>query len=419
VESEVRLQEIRPEEVRAHLERVLSSLPFRASKRCSRFLAYVVSEALEGNTGHLKERILATEVFDRSASFDPGDDTIVRVGAREVRKRLAQYYASRDGMHEKIRIELPSGSYLPEFVAQEAAHAGIAAAGTETVPRPGENGSWKLRSRAFVAIAIIVCAAAVLIQLTFGLARKSAFDEFWAGMWQPRNPVLIAMAHPLVYHLSSRVTRLNAAKLGPAALSGQRPLELPSEEINGSDIIPVPDQYVGYGDSVTATQIAVLLAKHSVGVRLHPGNKLEFEDFREAPAVLIGAFTNRWTLEFTQNLRFHFGFDHGAPAILDAAGSGRCWSIPMKQENGASSEDYFLVARLLSSASGKPMMIAAGLAQFGTEAAGRFLVDNKQLEETLKKVGADWRGRNLLMVFHAKVIGNAPSASELVAWSVS
>ena len=418
MESEVRLQEVRAEEIRAHLQRVLNSPPFRASKRCRRFLEYVVGEALEGKTGHLKERILATEVFDRSASFDPGDDTIVRVGAREVRKRLAQYYASHEGMHDKIRIELPSGSYFPEFVAQEAMHAGAVSAGIGTLPRAGEKSGWKLRAPAFLAIAVIVCAAAVLMALTFGFGRKSAFDDFWSGMWQTRNPVLIAMAHPLVYHLSSRATRLNAQEFGLAALSGQKPVQLRPNEINGADIIPVPDQYVGYGDSVTATQIAVLLAKHSVKVRLHSGSKLEFEDFHETPAVLIGAFTNRWTLEFTQNLRFHFGFDHGAPAILDGARGGRCWSIPMKQENGASPEDYFLVARLLSSPSGKPMMIAAGLAQFGTEAAGRFLVDNRQVEETLRRIGGGWRGRNVMMVFHAKVIGNAPSAAELVAWSV-
>ena len=43
-----------------------------------------------------------------------GDDSIVRVGAREIRKRLAQYYVS-DGVNDEVRIDLPLGSYVPAF----------------------------------------------------------------------------------------------------------------------------------------------------------------------------------------------------------------------------------------------------------------------------------------------------------------
>jgi len=71
---------------------------------------------MDGNANSLKERTLATDVFDRPASWDSGEDTIVRGGAREVRKRLAQYYASPEGMHERVRFELAPGSYVPVFV---------------------------------------------------------------------------------------------------------------------------------------------------------------------------------------------------------------------------------------------------------------------------------------------------------------
>ena len=419
VASGERLQEIRADEIRSHLERVLSSPPFRSSRRGRRFLAYVVGEALEGKAGTLKERTLATEVFDRSASFDPGDDTIVRVGAREVRKRLAQYYASEEGMQQKVRIELPSGSYVPEFIVPEVTHQEPIAPSAEIAPPVPEKSRQAPRWAPMLAIIGIALAVAVLIQWSFGFAQKSAFDEFWAPIWQAREPVLIAIAHPLVYHPSSRAVRLNAERLGITTLPAQRALQLPPDELNGSDIVPVPDQYVGYGDTVAATQISVLLARHSADVRLHPGSRLEFGDFRETPATLIGAFTNRWTLEFTQNVRFHFGYDpHGAPAILDAANNAHFWSIPQKEDNGASPEDYFLVGRIINSLSGKPMIITAGLTQFGTEAAGRFVADSKRVDETLRKVGANWQRRNLEMVFHAKVIGNAPSASELIAWHI-
>src|ERR1700759_5098386 len=84
------------QEVRAHLNRILASPAFRTSKRCGRFLEFIVNETLNGRAASLKERTLAIEVFDRSTSWDSGDDTIVRVGAREVRKRLAQFYSSTE-----------------------------------------------------------------------------------------------------------------------------------------------------------------------------------------------------------------------------------------------------------------------------------------------------------------------------------
>src|SRR3974390_1206257 len=101
-------------EIRLQLERILASPAFRGSKRCQEFMQFVVTQALDGDFESLKERMLATEVFGRSVGADLTDDSIVRVGAREVRKRLAQYYET-DGAGDAVRIELPSGSYVPVF----------------------------------------------------------------------------------------------------------------------------------------------------------------------------------------------------------------------------------------------------------------------------------------------------------------
>jgi hypothetical protein len=409
--------QIPPEEVRSHLQRVLASPPFRASKRSYRFLNYVVEAALGGGADNLKERVLAAEVFDRSSSFD-AEDTIVRVGAREVRKRLAQYYASTEGMHERLRIELHSGSYVPEFVYAETAAIPTA---DELIQPPLPNTGLKRLGRFWIPIvSAIVLALAIFLGVVGVRHEKSLSVEFWAPLWLSRQPVLMAVANPLVYHPSSRAVRLNDQRLGPTPVPIQRPLQLPPHDLDGSDMIAVPDQYVGYGDTVAATKISSLLASHSVITHLRPSIKIDFSDFREAPAVLIGAFTNQWTLEFTQKLRFHFAYDaHRAPAILDAANASQSWSIPQKEDNGRSPEDYFMICRLPHSASGKFVVIVAGLTQFGTEAAARFMVDSGRLDEMLQTIGNGWQQRNLQILFHAKVIGNAPSAAELVAWNVS
>ena len=75
------------------LELIIESHLFRSSKRCQQFLRYSVQHVLDGDLDHLKERSIGIAVFDRPTSYDTGEDSIVRVAAKEVRSRLIQYYA--------------------------------------------------------------------------------------------------------------------------------------------------------------------------------------------------------------------------------------------------------------------------------------------------------------------------------------
>src|SRR5258708_6340936 len=104
-----------PDEIRAELRAILTSPSFHGSKRCQQFLGYVCEKSLSGEAATLKERTVAVEVFGRRPQSDLGDDTIVRVSAREVRKRLVQFYASPEGAASLVNIDLVSGSYVPEF----------------------------------------------------------------------------------------------------------------------------------------------------------------------------------------------------------------------------------------------------------------------------------------------------------------
>jgi Tol biopolymer transport system component len=100
--------------VRRALELVISSDAFAGSKRCQDFLRLVVEHALAGELDALSERTIGVEMFGRPADYDISNDAIVSVRATEVRKRLAQYYREA-ATTPVVRIELPTGSYTPEF----------------------------------------------------------------------------------------------------------------------------------------------------------------------------------------------------------------------------------------------------------------------------------------------------------------
>lgn len=100
--------------IRRQLDRVLQSTGFRKCAQLSRFLRFTVDQALAGPNGASKETLIAIEIFGRRPDYDPSCDPVVRVEARRLRAKLAQYYA-QEGCRDSIRIDLPKGGYLPTF----------------------------------------------------------------------------------------------------------------------------------------------------------------------------------------------------------------------------------------------------------------------------------------------------------------
>ncbi len=101
--------------VEMELDRVLATPEFVNAERSSRFLRFVVEAALEGRMDSLKESVVGVQVFDREIGFDPKLDPIVRVTAGRIRERLDRYYESPHP-ETTVRILLPKGRYIPEFV---------------------------------------------------------------------------------------------------------------------------------------------------------------------------------------------------------------------------------------------------------------------------------------------------------------
>src|SRR3569623_1218534 len=99
---------------RAELQSVLSSQAFMRAPRLAHLLSYLCEKLFAGEAGQIKEFSLALEGFNRGTSFDQDSDSIVRVEANRLRKRLAEYYAGEGASHE-LQITIPVGQYVPRF----------------------------------------------------------------------------------------------------------------------------------------------------------------------------------------------------------------------------------------------------------------------------------------------------------------
>jgi hypothetical protein len=396
-------------EIRATLDRVLASPAFRKSEQCRRFLSYVVEHSHKGEDELLKERIIGVEVFGREADYDTAEDPVVRVRATEVRKRLAQYYGE-SAAESEVRIEIPSGSYRVEFhwPAVPPTHAEL----------PG-----KLRPRRVSRVAVglgllALLALAVGAAVMLRSAPPDAVQQFWAPVLDSPKPVLIYCGQPVVYFLSREVHDKYRNTVPPDKQRGSYALTLdPKESIRGSDVIAVTDQFVGIGNAHTAALLAGLFAAKRRAVEIRYANDLSFSDLRGSPSVLIGAFSNLWTLEMQGGLRFVFEQDKGARRIRDRS-DNRTWQLADLAPDGKTPEDYALVSRLFDSATGQLLISAAGITQNGTRSAGEFLTNPSLMTQMLAKVPADWPKRNVQVLLHTNVYKGTPGSPKVVATHV-
>lgn len=405
------------------LERILSSRYFRSATRSKQFLEYVVRHSLEGQAEQLKERTIGTDVFHRPASYATGDDAVVRVQAGEVRRRLDQYYQSVAPSESQIRIELPVGSYSAHFrsgpvhAAQEIAPPSLPDASPVVAHKKPRTWLWLL----VALIAVVTLIGGAAIRRNYHPAQKSTLNQFWGPALASRQPVLICLAKPIAYRpveeIYRRYSRTHPGTFQTEADRTNTPLPLsPNEKLTWGDLFVYDDYGVAGGDVYAAVALSGLMGKFDKPMQLRVGNSYSYADLRNSPAVVIGGFNNKWTMQLTANLHYAFVEDHGNYMIRERSTGGQVWRTKLN-EAGETTEDYGIVTRLVDSKTGQFTVTAAGIGPMSTEAAGELVSNPQYLETALRRAPANWPNGNLELVVHTVVTDDIPGPPQVVAAS--
>jgi hypothetical protein len=179
-------------------------------------------------------------------------------------------------------------------------------------------------------------------------------------------------------------------------------------------MVQYPDYGVAVGDVYAAIQLSALLGRMGKQSQVRIGNNYSFEDLRNFPAIVVGAFNNRWTMQMTSNLHFAFVEENGKQMIREQGPLGRAWS-PKVGPHGEVAEDFGVVTRLLNSETGQFVVAAAGLLANGTQAAGELVSSQKFLEDALRTAPPDWTRKNLQIVVQTTVTDSVPGPPQVVA----
>ena len=388
---------ISPEAVRNQMERVLSDPLFRASKRYSSFLKYIVDRTLEGQHDSLKERTIGIEAFGRTADFDTALDASVRVAATEVRKRLALYY--KNPAHEQeLRIDVPAHSYVAEFKAPD---------GKVQEPSQGRL-SFTSRQYGWLSLAVVI-----LVFVAWGayraLAPAPAIDRFWEPMFDYPGPVAISVGTPPPPINPQLAVPSPAAKSSPAT----------NQDPSLAAVIDKRQATFPLTDLNAETAVAAFLGRHGKDCEMRFAQTTTLEELKGRPLVILGSFRNDWAVRLGANLRFQFKEDFSTgqkESIEDSKNPGnRSWSVDMLAPSENVSMEYALITRAFNQSTGQWWIGAAGLTGIGTRAAQQMLLDPKEMTALSKQLPRDWDRKNLQVVLAIEMVKASPGTPQVVA----
>ena len=394
-------------DVRDQLERVLDDPHFKGSKRYTRFLRFVVEETLNGNSEGIKERSLGIAVFDRLADYDTNSDSIVRVAASEVRKRLAQYYDSPGRDHE-LRIELPPGSYSVEFrlgrhhngeAANVVENYGSSSLESESVVRAevtSDRSDTRIRGRSnqLTLIYTLVLAAAFFGgALLERLVHRpptgpEALTVLWGPVVEKTDSVLISVGQVTAQF--------------PRAISESAQTTAPAETVLSPDILLVRD-------ATSASRVSAIIGRMGGNPRMLGTASTNFTDLQSTSVVLLGAFNNPWTLRLQAPLRYQFvsnATDQTYSIVDTKHPDPRIYQVDRSKPYSQTTQDYGIVARFLSPTTERETIIIAGIGANGTLAATSMATDERFFRELVRSAGKNAVKRNIEILVTTQIIDN-------------
>lgn len=389
-------------EVLQQLERLLNSSHFRGSRRSSSFFQYVVQKSVDGLQDSLKERTIGIAVFHREPSFDTAADCIVRVVASEVRKRLAQYY-QEPGHNRELYIDLPPGSYVPQFHPPQAAVPTLQPVASPPpaivenrtdVPAPSFRSRHLAVPLSSIAVVVVLC----FIGFRYWNERTNQLNLLAPFVSSPQ-PVTICVAAP----------ELTANQPGAESSDAQVALGHP----------PKNNTLIPFADTMALSRVqAILFADHQDSDVLL-ADSATFDALRIGPSIMIGALDNPWTMRLAQEAdhRFYFkGTDATWGEIVDRESkSDQHWFVDFTLPYSDRTQDYAILSITEDGTLGWPLLVLAGVGPNGTMAAGEFLSHPESMDSLRKMAGAGWKGRNFEVVLGTEVISGVSGPPKILA----
>jgi hypothetical protein len=322
------------EERRAEVQRVLESPQFRRTPKLQRFLELICDYYFQNRAHEINEFLIATEAFGKGPGFDPSQDSLVRVQAREVRRRLREHYQS-DGKGSRLILDIPLGHYVPGFTVLENSRP-------QKSSRPFKTSGYMLGATALVCILALfltdrerrqLLGASALAAARSTTAETPLLSRFWNRFLESDVPTLLVLSNPDV----------GECKPNPPA----------------ADASPCPDEYTGMGEAVALHLVTNLFQSAKQTLIVKQSRMVNADDIKRYNLILLGGKSvNAWTRRLGDDL-----------SLQPETDLGQRYATVFDQKTSELIRDRALIALRKDATTGHWLLFLYGKHSQGTQAA--------------------------------------------------
>jgi hypothetical protein len=287
----------------SQVERILQSNEFRSSEVLRRLLRFLGEKSAAGEADQLKEYVVAIDGLGKNPSYDPRQNSAVRIQVGRLRQRLAEYYRT-EGKADEIIIDLPKGHFRltceqRSTMVEPPLSAAMAPPTPVNLPddigRKATPSSFRAWVWAGLAMAIaIACAIYYRPHMTARVIPSvpgwtSDLQELWGPFVDSKQPLILAIEDPLFVELRSapgiyyRDRSLNQWKdvVGSPAVASLR------GALKKADIQP-SRYYTAFGEVRVSFLLGKLLGPREQNFSILKTSQLSWQQLADNNVLFVG-----------------------------------------------------------------------------------------------------------------------------------
>lgn len=384
----------------------------------------MTGRALTGRQSEITESEIACAVLGRKPDFNPHEDNIVRVQARHLRAKLEQYFEA-EGKEERVIVTIPRGAYVPVFAPRVAP---VPAAEIQPPANPRSAHSARYVIPGLLVVALLALAATLMLR-SYGSSVSAKINQAAVQ----RNPLLSRV----FLHGDSATIVMSDAGLAvlqeflghrislESYLKGDYPRALipesagpAAEKILERECVR---SYTTWGDVGAANRLLQLGQSYQARTVIRHPRHLNVRDFETGGFVLLGGpLANPWYALFESSLNFVFEIEAGTGKILIRnKAPQRGERITYSLNDGPVSADFAVAALVPNLKGSGSVLLLAGTAMQGTEAAGDMIVRDELPAELRNIAGrAKSFAETIEILLEAQVVAGIPRDVKVIATRV-
>jgi hypothetical protein len=373
----------------AVVERVWNSAQLQRSAKLRDLLVYLCHRSWVDGLEEIREHDIGVDVFQRSTDYDSAQDTLVRVQASQLRKRLERYF-SEEGRDEPKVLEIARGTYEPvlkDRAAMAAAAPAVESSVAPAAPRP----QWLVRALAVLCVILGGLCLWLATRHTEREIEGPVLRHFWTRFAPPGQETTVVIADAAFSAFQDMVRRpIHLDEYLSRAYRSE--LERPNVPAEKRDML----HYLTERRYTSLADIMLMKRLWSTGV-LDPSHTsvifardLNLRSFQKGNHILVGSRRAvPWVDLFEDSLDFHFVYDEQTRSVVvenrrPQKGEPASFTLPENKNGGG--ERFSVVAFIPNSSKTGNVLILSGQEMSGTEAAANLITTDRLFQDVLAKL---------------------------------